>query len=101
MTDWPHGHPQFQNGRIHLLAVEHPAVHAVGAHQLGRLGANYRGHEFHYASEVERSGSPLFRARCARGQDLGEQGCRSGHVVGSFLHLIDRAAGPPPVPRSA
>lgn len=68
---------------------------------LGRLGAGYRGHEFHYAREQERTGAPLFRARCARGQDLGDQGCRSGHVAGSFLHLIDRAPGRPPLPRSA
>ena len=33
--------------------------------------------------------------------DLGDQGCRSGHVAGSFLHLIDRAPGRPPLPRSA
>ena len=68
---------------------------------LGRLGAAYRGHEFHYAREHERTGPPLFRARCARGQGLGDQGCRSGHVAGSFLHLIDRAPGRPPLPRSA
>ena len=68
---------------------------------LGRTGAGFRGHEFHYAREVERSGSPLFKARCARGLDLGPQGCRQGHVAGSFLHLIDRAAGRPNLPRSA
>lgn len=56
-------------------------IELLSPYQLGRLGANYRGHEFHYAREVERSGSPLFRARCARGQDLGDQGCRSGQVV--------------------
>jgi cobyrinic acid a,c-diamide synthase len=68
---------------------------------LGRVGAGFRGHEFHYAREVERGGSPLFKARCARGLDLGQQGCRQGKVVGSYLHLIDRAAGKPPLPRSA
>ena len=47
------------------------------------------------------NGSPLFKARCARGLDLGPQGCRQGHVAGSFLHLIDRAAGRPNLPRSA
>lgn len=88
----------FAEPKLHL---GYRQIELLSPCQLGRLGANYRGHEFHYAREVERSGSPLFRARCARGQDLGEQGCRSGQVVGSFLHLIDRAAGPPPVPRSA
>ncbi|MEK0081573.1 cobyrinate a,c-diamide synthase [Benzoatithermus flavus] len=57
---------------------------------LGVIGAGFRGHEFHFASEVERMGPPLFRTRCARGRDLGEQGCRVGRVAGSFLHLIDR-----------
>ena len=59
---------------------------------LGDAGAGFRGHEFHFASELERRGPALFRARCARGRDLGEQGCRGGRVAGSFVHLIDRAA---------
>ena len=46
------------------------------------------------------SGAPLFHARCARGRDLGPQGCRQGHVAGSFLHLIDRASRRAP-PRPA
>ena len=58
---------------------------------LGRPGAAFRGHEFHYAQETQRQGPPLFHARCARGRELGAQGCRRGHVAGSFLHLIDSA----------
>jgi cobyrinic acid a,c-diamide synthase len=62
---------------------------------LGLAGAGFRGHEFHFAREVEREGPPLFTARCARGRDLGPQGCVSGPVAGSFLHLIDRAPSRP------
>jgi cobyrinic acid a,c-diamide synthase len=69
---------------------------------LGRPTAAFRGHEFHFAQEVERDGgAPLFRVRCARGLELGEQGCRAGSAAGSFLHLIDRVAGRPSLPRSA
>ena len=58
---------------------------------LGRAGAGWRGHEFHYAREVTREGPALFRARCARGRNESEQGCAIERVTGSFLHLIDRA----------
>jgi cobyrinic acid a,c-diamide synthase len=58
---------------------------------LGNAGAAWRGHEFHYALELEGEGPALFRARSARGLDAREQGRRNGSVAGSFLHLIDRA----------
>jgi cobyrinic acid a,c-diamide synthase len=64
----------------------------LGSGALGDAGAGFRGHEFHFASELERHGPALFRARCARGRYLGEQGCRVGRVTGSFVHLIDRSA---------
>jgi cobyrinic acid a,c-diamide synthase len=57
---------------------------------LGPVGAAYRGHEFHYASEVERHGPSLFTAATADGEMLGPQGCVQGNVAGSFLHLVDR-----------
>jgi cobyrinic acid a,c-diamide synthase len=60
---------------------------------LGSRGAPFRGHEFHYAVlRREGTGDPLFRCRDAAGRDLGAQGRRRGSVLGSFLHLIDRAA---------
>ncbi|MFL5337313.1 MAG: cobyrinate a,c-diamide synthase [Geminicoccaceae bacterium] len=59
---------------------------------LGPPGTPYRGHEFHYARELSRDGQAPFRSRCARGLDPVEQGCRKGLVMGSFLHLVDRAA---------
>jgi cobyrinic acid a,c-diamide synthase len=60
---------------------------------LGVRGSCFRGHEFHYAvARNEGGGDALFRCRDAAGRDLGSQGRRRGSVVGSFLHLIDRAA---------
>jgi cobyrinic acid a,c-diamide synthase len=58
----------------------------------GPLGAPaaFRGHEFHYASELRRDGPPLFEARDAAGRALGPAGCVVGRIAGSFLHLIDR-----------
>lgn len=57
---------------------------------LGRPPLRHRGHEFHYASEVERRGVPFLRASDASGTALGEAGCRLGTVAGSFVHLVDR-----------
>jgi len=59
---------------------------------LGRKGAQYRGHEFHYASLMSgESDSNLFRVKDSQCRELGSQGRRQGSVMGSFLHLIDRA----------
>jgi len=58
---------------------------------LGRAGARFRGHEFHYATTVSVSGDALFAAGDSYGADLGQIGLRRGSVAGSFLHLIDRA----------
>lgn len=59
---------------------------------LGIRGTPYRGHEFHYASIVaEGPGGPLFRQHDARGKELPDGGLRRGSVLGSFVHLIDRA----------
>jgi cobyrinic acid a,c-diamide synthase len=59
---------------------------------LGRKGGAFRGHEFHYASILrEGDGEPLFIARDADGESLGAVGRIAGSVMGSFIHLIDRA----------
>ncbi len=66
----------------------------------GSRGAEFAGHEFHYAHELlsdgggasprsRESADALFQLRDARGQDLGSAGLRIGNVMGSFLHLID------------
>ncbi|MCH8808664.1 MAG: hypothetical protein IH993_02345 [Proteobacteria bacterium] len=59
---------------------------------LGPAGARYRGHEFHFASPLGTQGAaPLFRCRDALGAARGDPGGRIGTVMGSFLHLVDRA----------
>ncbi len=51
-------------------------------------------HEFHYSTVVEEGAADrLFRATDAAGQDLGLVGLRRGNVSGSYMHLIDLAAG--------
>ena len=48
--------------------------------------------EFHYSSiKAEDAAQPLFHARDARGTDLGAMGTVRGSVMGSFLHIVDRA----------
>jgi cobyrinic acid a,c-diamide synthase len=59
---------------------------------LGRAGAGFRGHEFHFARLLgDECKSPLFACRDARGRDLGAAGGRRANVMGSFIHLVDRA----------
>ena len=60
---------------------------------LGLAGTNFRGHEFHYATLTrEGQGNRLFSANDATGNNIGDAGLRVGSVMGSFVHLIDRAA---------
>jgi cobyrinic acid a,c-diamide synthase len=79
----------FAEPRLHL---GYRRIELLEESPLGNAGARWRGHEFHYARELERGGPPLFQARGARDTEPSEQGCRIGTVAGSFLHLIDRAA---------
>ena len=66
---------------------------------LGGAGTLFRGHEFHYATVLrEAADAPLFRCRSAGGEGLGPAGCRRGGVMGSFVHLIDRARPEGPMP---
>ena len=59
---------------------------------LGSAAAVFRGHEFHYASVLRESReAPLFSAANAAGRALGPVGTRRGSVMGSFIHLVDRA----------
>jgi cobyrinic acid a,c-diamide synthase len=64
----------------------------AAATPLGRSGARFRGHEFHYARVVaEPRDAPLFACCDALGADLGTKGARRQNVFGSFVHLIDAA----------
>lgn len=53
------------------------------------FGANFAAHEFHYTSAVKEEGQPLFVARDALDTKLGNVGLRNGHVMGSYMHIID------------
>jgi cobyrinic acid a,c-diamide synthase len=74
-----------------------PKLH-LGYRRLTPLGGlPWRGplsaHEFHFASIVaEGDGERLFEAATAEGTEMGAIGLRHGRVMGSFVHVIDRAA---------
>lgn len=64
----------------------------LAAAPFAQAKSRFRGHEFHYASILsEGDGPALFQAAESRGRDLGAVGRRRGSVMGSFMHLIDRA----------
>jgi cobyrinic acid a,c-diamide synthase len=76
--------------RHRALGYRQVALAAAGP--LGAAGTGFRGHEFHYATIVsEGAGVPLFTAADADGGALGAAGRIEGRVMGSFLHLVDRA----------
>ncbi|HEX3954816.1 MAG TPA: cobyrinate a,c-diamide synthase [Stellaceae bacterium] len=81
----------FAQRRLHL---GYRAATLLAASPLGRAGAAFRGHEFHYATTIRvGAAAPLFALSDASGNDLGPAGLRCGSVAGSFIHLIDRADG--------
>lgn len=50
-----------------------------------------KAHEFHYASILQQTGTPLFQASDAQGRTLEPMGLVNGSVSGSFAHIIDLA----------
>jgi len=79
----------FREPRLHL---GYRAARLVRASPLGAVGARYRGHEFHYATvSDEGPGGALFALADGEGNALGGAGRMSGSVMGSFVHLLDRA----------
>jgi cobyrinic acid a,c-diamide synthase len=79
----------FARRKLHLGYRE---ATLTGDSPLGDRGARYRGHEFHYATVAsEGPGEPLFRCRDASGAEAGAAGLKAGRVMGSFIHLVDRA----------
>ncbi|MDX1401999.1 MAG: cobyrinic acid a,c-diamide synthase, partial [Kiloniellales bacterium] len=57
----------------------------------GQKGKAFRGHEFHYATILSGEGdNPLFACTNFQGVQMADQGCRSGKILGSFVHLIDQ-----------
>jgi cobyrinic acid a,c-diamide synthase len=80
----------FAKRRLHL---GYRRIRLAGVSPLGKKGARFSGHEFHYATIVEEGpADPLFSVSDARGADLGPAGLVAGRIAGSFLHLIDRTA---------
>ena len=78
----------FAEPKLHL---GYRQARLMEAGPLGARDAGFAGHEFHYATvEREAGDGALFAASDARGGDLPAMGRRVGHVMGSFLHLIDR-----------
>jgi len=72
------------------LGYRYATLIADGA--LGRAGARYRGHEFHYATILTLGDDPPFAmARDAYGSDTAPSGSRRGHVTGTFFHAIASA----------
>ncbi len=79
----------FAERRLHL---GYRAATLLGAGPLGAAGARFRGHEFHYATTIAAgAAAPLFALADSGGRDLGASGLCRGSVMGSFIHLIDRA----------
>lgn len=58
---------------------------------LGPAGSTFKGHEFHYSHTTHSDGPPLFSIADATSEALGTTGCSAGTVMGSYLHLLDRA----------
>ena len=78
----------FAERRLHLGYREAISTTAT---PLGPGGQRFRGHEFHYATIVEeRATDRVFALANAAGHRLATGGLRSGSVLGSFVHLIDR-----------
>lgn len=79
----------FANPRL-SLGYRHATLQTDCA--LGAKGQVFAGHEFHFAQTLRADGGmPLFACSDARGEDKGFYGCARANVVGSFIHLIDRA----------
>ncbi|MBK20236.1 MAG: cobyrinic acid a,c-diamide synthase [Rhodospirillaceae bacterium] len=73
------------------LCLGYRKINLIEDGPLGRKGTSFRGHEFHYSTQIEADGDPLFSASDALGIDLGPLGCRVNNVMGSYIHLIDSA----------
>ncbi len=56
------------------------------------LGSAFAAHEFHYTTALREEGTPLFSATDALESKPWKSGLRSGSVMGSYMHIIDRVA---------
>jgi cobyrinic acid a,c-diamide synthase len=79
----------FARRRLHL---GYRRVALLEAGPLGPATTRFAGHEFHYATITGQDpADPLFSVTDAAGSQLGTAGLVRGSVMGSFIHLIDRA----------
>ena len=53
-------------------------------------GTKLRGHEFHYTTIIKEADQPLAQVLDADGNPVPETGAVSGHVTGTFFHMISR-----------
>lgn len=91
-----HGHQHSMAGLLPVAtSIQHPQRHLGyrqlrlrAPHPFGPQGCTFRGHEFHYAREVEGNGVSLWAAEDASGTKLCDAGYQNGSVSGSFMHLI-------------
>jgi cobyrinic acid a,c-diamide synthase len=74
------------------LSLGYRLVRTLTDTPFGSVGTVLRGHEFHYAT-LAREGTDhrVFMAENAEGKSRGSLGLSRGSVLGSFIHLIDRA----------
>jgi len=79
----------FARPKLHLGYRE---IETAQDSPLGTAGSRFRGHEFHYATILhEGPGTPLFRCRDLSRAQIAAAGIIAGRVLGSFVHLVDRA----------
>ena len=75
-------------------SFEHRKLH-LGYRNLtatsGPFQGQYKGHEFHYSTELRANGPSLFDATDAAGSALPAMGINLGRYSGSYAHIIDAA----------
>jgi cobyrinic acid a,c-diamide synthase len=88
------------DGRVHAMAGLLDLHTSFAARKLhlgyrhvsadkGPFAGRWAAHEFHYATTISATGTPLFTATDAEGTPLPPMGLTRGRVSGSFAHLID------------
>ncbi|HEX7876361.1 MAG TPA: cobyrinate a,c-diamide synthase [Sphingobium sp.] len=79
----------FADRRLHLGYRRARLLAPMGGHP---VGAELRGHEFHYSTVIEQPDEPLAHVTDAQGCAVASTGSRRGDVTGSFFHLVSSAA---------
>ncbi len=76
---------------VRKLHLGYRAASLAADGPFGAAGQAFRGHEFHYATVIAEGDAPLFRVAAADGVPSGHAGQIAGRIMGSFIHLVDRA----------